>query len=1130
MAKRLYFKDYYYLQGNNVHIHGVGGFKVPTGDTNQRPDVMEGIVRYNTDTNSWELGTHDDMVIFNTNNDGSSTFYTKQGGTLFGDIIMDDGRKIQNANGSYIRPSYTFADDLDTGLFRSAENTIDVVVGGELNSNSVPAIRVSRNGSSTGDYDQSVEINADLVINGTVTNVNSVDLEVEDNTITLNKNGTNAGRSGIEIEANGSIASRFFYDFSKSKWSTNNILITDLPAPVMGSDATNKTYVDVEIQTLDNDLSNIIAQNYQTLDQKIDNEIARATSRENTIETNLNAEISRATGEEQRIENKFDNAVTNLNNTDASLQQQINNEVTRATGEEQRIEDKFDNAVTNLNNTDASLQQQINNEVTRATNREDDLQQQITDEVNRATTRENNIDAALTNEISRATGEEQRIENKFDSAIASSQSTDSDLQQQITDEVTRATGEEQRIENKFDTAVTNLNNTDADLQQQITNEVTRATNREDNLQTQIDGKEDTLGFTPENSANKSQPNGYASLDSNGKVPTSELPNSVFGGIVYQGGWDAINNTPTLQSGVGTRGNYYKVNNASTNTTLNTTLDGVSDWAEGDLLLFNGSTWEKFDQTDKVTSVRGTNNTIPKVGDVVLSLQDVGATTYGADFATSTNAADGRSKLGLGTSSTYDVGTAQGQIPVRVVNGDLTGNLLGNANTASELQTARTFNFIGDVTGSGSFKGDSNLSITLTVQDDSHNHVISNIDGLQTALDNKLDDNAKAVDSDALDGISSEQFFRSDVPDVLTYTGLGLGAGVKFESNTDINVTHSGLVVKASTNPAAGDRILTVKSEGNSPRLIVEHDGAVKTSNPDMYVNVTVDGSGGYRVYHDNYHPVADALSSSIDFTLSGDVSGTTTTDLSGNVSITTTVADNSHNHVWANITNKPDPTITLDGDVTGSTTLTDLTDGTITVDIDDTYNLVVVPASNNYPSADSFPASVSAIDAYNSPDNPDGGSHWTGITVLNGSAPSSNGFQMMGHWNNELNQPSKRMAVRTKDDTQTTWGQWREIAWYDEVRNASYEYKSEESISASGNVVISKTDIFGSDDIAALGIDFRDIKIDVKVLDNTSGSPTNGMWIDASAVATYGINTTNETVTIINEYTNSLTFYIRISL
>ena len=37
------------------------------------------------------------------------------------------------------------------------------------------------------------------------------------------------------------------------------------------------------------------------------------------------------------------------------------------------------------------------------------------------------------------------------------------------------------------------------------------------------GKQNALGFTPENSGNRGQPNGYAALDGGGKVPASQLP-------------------------------------------------------------------------------------------------------------------------------------------------------------------------------------------------------------------------------------------------------------------------------------------------------------------------------------------------------------------------------------------------------------------------------------------------------------------------------------------------------------------------------------------------------------------------------------------------------------------------------
>jgi len=69
-------------------------------------------------------------------------------------------------------------------------------------------------------------------------------------------------------------------------------------------------------------------------------------------------------------------------------------------------------------------------------------------------------------------------------------------------------------------------------------------------------------------------------------------------------------------------------------------------------------------------------------------------------------------------------------------GTVTAALSGNASTASTLQTARTISLTGDVSGSVSFNGSADVSITATIADDSHNHIIANVDGLQTALDGK----------------------------------------------------------------------------------------------------------------------------------------------------------------------------------------------------------------------------------------------------------------------------------------------------------------------------------------------------------------------------------------------------------
>ena len=107
--------------------------------------------------------------------------------------------------------------------------------------------------------------------------------------------------------------------------------------------------------------------------------------------------------------------------------------------------------------------------------------------------------------------------------------------------------------------------------------------------------------------------GVATLDSAGKVPISQIPDSVIGALSYQGTWNASTNTPTLTSSVGTKGYYYVVSVAGS-----TNLNGITDWLVGDWAVYNGSAWQKIDNTDSVTSVNG------YTGAVVLTYTDVGA--------------------------------------------------------------------------------------------------------------------------------------------------------------------------------------------------------------------------------------------------------------------------------------------------------------------------------------------------------------------------------------------------------------------------------------------------------------------------------------------------------------------------
>ena len=97
-------------------------------------------------------------------------------------------------------------------------------------------------------------------------------------------------------------------------------------------------------------------------------------------------------------------------------------------------------------------------------------------------------------------------------------------------------------------------------------------------------------------------NGVATLDSGGQIPLSQIP--PLGDLNYQGTWNATTNTPTLTSSVGTKGYYYVVNVAGT-----TNLNGITDWQVGDWAVYNGTAWQKIDNTDAVTSVNGYTGTV-----------------------------------------------------------------------------------------------------------------------------------------------------------------------------------------------------------------------------------------------------------------------------------------------------------------------------------------------------------------------------------------------------------------------------------------------------------------------------------------------------------------------------------------
>ena len=176
-------------------------------------------------------------------------------------------------------------------------------------------------------------------------------------------------------------------------------------------------------------------------------------------------------------------------------------------------------------------------------------------------------------------------------------------------------------------------------------------------------------------------------------------------------------------------------------------------------------------------------------------------------------------------------------------GTISAALSGNASTASALATARSIGLGGDVSGSANFDGSSNITITATVADDSHNHIISNVDGLQTALDGKLSTTGKAADSNLLDGIDSGSFLRSDAGDSSTQR---ISFQANATNNWDTIATSSGNQgsIEVYNSGSGNDAFMSFHASGD----YAFYFGLDATTN-DLAVGGWSMGANKYKVWH-----------------------------------------------------------------------------------------------------------------------------------------------------------------------------------------------------------------------------------------------------------------------------------------
>lgn len=167
----------------------------------------------------------------------------------------------------------------------------------------------------------------------------------------------------------------------------------------------------------------------------------------------------------------------------------------------------------------------------------------------------------------------------------------------------------------------------------------------------------------------------ASLDVNGKVPASELPNSI---MAYQGTWDADTNTPTLLDGTGSTGDVYRVQVAGDRNLGS----GSISFSVGDYVIYNGTAWEKSDTTDAVATVAG------RTGNIVLTAADVDGVATLTGSETLTNKTVTNPTITGYTESAVAIGTVGATHTIALTNGTVqTATLTASTATTFTMPTA-----------------------------------------------------------------------------------------------------------------------------------------------------------------------------------------------------------------------------------------------------------------------------------------------------------------------------------------------------------------------------------------------------------------------------------------------------------
>ena len=280
-------------------------------------------------------------------------------------------------------------------------------------------------------------------------------------------------------------------------------------------------------------------------------------------------------------------------------------------------------------------------------------------------------------------------------------------------------------------------------------------------------------------------------------------NGLIGGSIYQGTWNANTNTPTLTSGVGTRGHYYIVSVAGS-----TNLDGFTDWNLGDWAIFDGSAWQQVDNTDAVTSVNGFT------GAVSLTTDNISEGSANLYFL------DSRARAALSSTSgsgTYNSSTGVITIPTNT----------------NELTNGANFITLGSLSGTTPISYNSGTGAISISQSGSAS------DGYLSSTDWNTFNNKQNALTNPVTGTGTTNYLpkftgASSIGDSLAYDGgssIGINTSAPYDSSQFKLDVNGGLLVKNTSGVTAQFVLINDNpaSGGNAAFMINSVGGTSSTS-------------------------------------------------------------------------------------------------------------------------------------------------------------------------------------------------------------------------------------------------------------------------------------------------------------